>query len=493
MSTHRMAEPAACFLSLSEKLAAIFKHTSDRINQISESLSAAIDAQPGLLRQPAARPAINPPGISLQPKLPTLSSEPPPNPQPPGCPPSPTNSPSTLKPLIAPKNPPRTPPTPSEETFKTVTASTQSERRVENRTTSAHTSPPRRITSPRHDPEDLAPITKEEDSNPSGPDQALSAPAPPAESRQIPLNLRERIGLPPPPPPPGPPPTQAGHDHSESPDPAQTLDRRTSPTSRSSPMDMKDSDPPRQVTPHDQTRSASPRSSSSPRAGHSTRDSSSRTRSSSRRRSRSPSSRSSDQRYRRNSLRSPSRRASISRRVDSRPYVYDSYKPTLNPRTRRRSRSPPRRSRSPHRRSPSPSRRSRSAYRRTPSPRSRRSRSRSRQKTERAGSRRPSSARFIDRIDSREDRDFAEYLDATRGDPSYKRLKDIMRSLHGPDYSGLVISQDLWETFPLIHSTNPFPTIINANCITNKKNNQKAPSRVIPNFFEERSSRKATL
>jgi hypothetical protein len=68
MSIEKEAEPAACFLSLSQKLSGIFKLTSDRLNQISDSLSSIIDSQPSLLLQlnPVEFPNQSPPLAAIR-------------------------------------------------------------------------------------------------------------------------------------------------------------------------------------------------------------------------------------------------------------------------------------------------------------------------------------------------------------------------------------------------------------------------------------------
>ncbi|EFP89626.2 uncharacterized protein PGTG_15589 [Puccinia graminis f. sp. tritici CRL 75-36-700-3] len=511
MSIENESESAACFLSLSQKLSDIFKLTSDRLNQISDSLSSIIDSQPSLLLQlnpvefpnqssrhaplAAIRTEINHPSqLAAQPApFPSATSEPLPGPRSDNDPPSlqkrdkhgpVSNSHSGFIPDLRSadlngqkKLLPCTPPTLC-EALPVVSDHVESEGLAEIRNPSSCTPPPPSITPRRLNPEGLV----IQDDPTEDFDQAPSVHPNQTENGPVLLNLRERIASPP-------SPVAVGPALSNSSNLAQRIDPRSSQSAHSSPMDMRDSDPPKEVTPNDRTRPVSPATSSYRRLGDSSYDYSSRTGSSSRRRSRTPSSRSSNQRYRPDSRPSSLRRDSIPRQTSRRPNVYDSYKPggptrARRPRSRslsRRSRSPSRRSPSPSRRSPSPSRRSslpsrrsslprrrspspsrrspsprrrspsprrrsHSPRRRSPSPR-RRSPSPSRLPSERLGSKRPSNARFIDRIESREDRDFAEYLDSSRGRPSYDRLKSLLRTLSGPNHSELVVSRHLWETF----------------------------------------------
>ncbi|KAI7958853.1 hypothetical protein MJO28_002644 [Puccinia striiformis f. sp. tritici] len=425
MSIDKESDPAACFLGLSQRLSDIFKLTSHRLSLISKSLSASIDSQlalPSQLNLPEP-PSLNPkdrPGHSANTQTETHSQHATQLAELPSVAPAPlpvTGSDVCSKSvaqhdqaigsiLLAGlkrenQTPPQTPSTPP-KTLKGVAD------HIDSRTLGgkAHTcpiaTPPQYITSPR-DHDQVLPL------------KPRSVKRNPTEGKPLSMNLLERIASPP-------APVGAGSDPA-SPPLVQSVDSRYSPSPQSSPMDMRESDLSKEVSPRAERRVSSPVSSSR-RADDSSYNQSSRTRSSYSRRSRSPSSRSSDWRYRRASLRSPSRRESIAHQPSRRPYTYDSYHPTQSSSRTYRPRS----------RSPSRSRRERSNSTRVSPSRF----------LDRIDTR---ETRFLDRIESRQDRDFAEYLEKDRGDPSYERLILILRRLHGSNFARSIISLDLWEEF----------------------------------------------
>ncbi|POW08502.1 hypothetical protein PSHT_09546 [Puccinia striiformis] len=435
MSIDKESDPAACFLGLSQRLSDIFKLTSHRLSLISKSLSASIDSQlalPSQLNLPEP-PSLNPkdrPGHSANTQtVLTANVRPLRNPLTTRHPASRTafrrsgtlardrvrcllkigrtTRPSDRFHLTCWAKKRKSDTTPNAiDTTKDSKRRCRSHRLPDVISAERHTHAPlprRHSTSllleimTRYSRSNHVPLTKSDRGKP------------------LSMNLLERIASPP-------APVGAGSDPA-SPPLVQSVDSRYSPSPQSSPMDMRESDLSKEVSPRAERRVSSPVSSSR-RADDSSYNQSSRTRSSYSRRSRSPSSRSSDWRYRRASLRSPSRRESIAHQPSRRPYTYDSYHPTQSSSRTYRPRS----------RSPSRSRRERSNSTRVSPSRF----------LDRIDTR---ETRFLDRIESRQDRDFAEYLEKDRGDPSYERLILILRRLHGSNFARSIISLDLWEEF----------------------------------------------
>ncbi|KNZ51803.1 uncharacterized protein VP01_3802g3 [Puccinia sorghi] len=384
--------PANCFHSLSERLADIFKFTTHRLNLISESLthtilsetsSLLLDLQsdqhqhpPGTI--PSCTPAITPSAPSQPSRLhePTSNLE------------RDIGSASSNR---------QTQPSPPSETCQGVADLNDLEIHDKHRETCSLDLLTQGITSPKAGAEDLLPITKTDVAC----QPPLSGNTNPGKNRQAPLKLKERIASPPPPP------------MTSVPAAVENTRPRTSASPHSSPMDVRDSDSPRRVTPPKKaTRDLSPRSCSDLRARARSYSSSGRARSSSRRRSRSPSSRSTYRRDRRDNFRSSSRRDSPPRETSRRPHFYESYKPTC----------------------------AQSRTRRT------RSRSPSRVSTDRRGST-STTGRFIEWISSSSRGELVEYLDESRGKPSYVRLISILRALHGPNYSAAIRERELLDEF----------------------------------------------
>ncbi|PLW21492.1 hypothetical protein PCANC_05016 [Puccinia coronata f. sp. avenae] len=455
-------DSASCFLSLSEKLSEIFMLTSHRLTLMSESLSASIHSQTLITPDPSQSsttrkesPSQFKTSTSSAPRQPPIRCDPVPNIGSAGLSRKSHHSPSS-------------PLTPS-ETPRGAPNLNHPAKHGENRPASPLISPPHCITSRQEDGHQaLQTIVNSETVHPPPAQLAPPGDSNGGENTPASLNLMQRIA--------SPPRRVSGVDDTASSSHAQNTNLIPSQSCHSSPMDLRESDSPKQNgpkqnAPTEDLRALSPKSPANYRTREtSCNPSSSRARSSSCRLSTSLSSRSTSKRYQQQrSLRSSGRVDSKSGQPPHPRQFYESFKPQASrPRTlRSRSRSRVRRSRSrsmgrrarsrswtrrSRSRSRSWTRRSRSSSLTRPScSRSiiRRTRSRSpiRRGPERPGS--PSTcARFIDRIDNRSEREFAEYLDhETRGRPRYHQLVAILRSLHGSNLDDPVPERDLFDEF----------------------------------------------
>ncbi|POW20834.1 hypothetical protein PSHT_03117 [Puccinia striiformis] len=402
MSIDKESDPAACFLGLSQRLSDIFKLTSHRLSLISKSLSASIDSQlalPSQLNLPEP-PSLNPkdrPGHSANTQTETHSQHATQLAELPSVAPAPlpvtgsdvcskigrTTRPSDREN----QTPPQTPSTPP-KTLKGVAD------HIDSRTLGgkAHTcpiaTPPQYITSPR-DHDQVLPL------------KPRSVKRNPTEGKPLSMNLLERIASPP-------APVGAGSDPA-SPPLVQSVDSRYSPSPQSSPMDMRESDLSKEVSPRAERRVSSPVSSSR-RADDSSYNQSSRTRSATLAAQDLP-------------LAGPqiggtgvpvyaARRAESPSRTNLLVVRIRTTLTTLHSR----------------------------ALEHIVHARARRAGHGAKDRID------TRETRFLDRIESRQDRDFAEYLEKDRG-PSYERLILILRRLHGSNFARSIISLDLWEEF----------------------------------------------
>ncbi|KAI9627850.1 hypothetical protein H4Q26_017173 [Puccinia striiformis f. sp. tritici PST-130] len=393
MSIDKESDPAACFLGLSQRLSDIFKLTSHRLSLISKSLSASIDSQlalPSQLNLPEP-PSLNPkdrPGHSANTQtaeLPSVAPAPLPVTGSDVCSKSVAQHDQAIGSILLAglKRENQTPPPNAIDTTK------DSKRRCRShRLPDAHTcpiaTPPQYITSPR-DHDQVLPL------------KPRSVKRNPTEGKPLSMNLLERIASPP-------APVGAGSDPA-SPPLVQSVDSRYSPSPQSSPMDMRESDLSKEVSPRAERRCH----------------------------------------HRYHHLGGPMTPPTIKAAGPGPATLAAQDLPLAGPQiggtgvpvyAARRAESPSRTNLLVVRIRTTLTTLHSRALEHIVHARARRA--------DRIDTR---ETRFLDRIESRQDRDFAEYLEKDRGDPSYERLILILRRLHGSNFARSIISLDLWEEF----------------------------------------------